>query len=83
MRRGRRSSNEKQYETNCFETLEGGRTLSPISRGEGTSGGGKERASKQAAALSLCWELSSEPCYLVLPRLNLTFSPSPAATSGN
>lgn len=38
------------------------RTLSPISRGEWG-----EASKATAAALSLCWELSSKPCYLVLP----------------
>lgn len=61
------SSNEKQYGTNCFETLGRvgggeGENLSPISRGEWG-----EASKATAAALSLCWELSSKPCYLVLP----------------
>lgn len=52
--------------TNCFETLErvkgGGE---PFHRFAEVSGGRGEQAT--AAALSLCWELSSKPCYLLLP----------------
>lgn len=76
--RSRVYGGEKDYETgqapshltgngtNCFETLErvkgGGE---PFHRFAEVSGGRGEQAT--AAALSLCWELSSKPCYLLLP----------------